>query len=94
MNSYLEPLVTELKELWKGVIMPAANGTLVFVRAALICTKVSGFVGHNAYRACSKYHFQQKNLERSQTTVELTVLIKLTLSLQKSIKIQQRSKNQ
>ena len=51
MNSYLKPLVDELQELWQGVI-----------RAALICTacdipasrKVSGFVGHNAHRACSR----------------------------------------
>lgn len=62
MNSYLQPLVCELKELWKGVIMPSACGTSVLVRSALICTscdipasrKVSGFVGHNAYRACSR----------------------------------------
>ncbi len=42
--------------------MPTASGTQVLVRAALICVscdipasrKVSGFVGHNAYRACSR----------------------------------------
>ena len=45
-----------------GVLMHCSSGTPVFVRAALICTacdipaarKVSGFVGHSAYRACSR----------------------------------------
>ena len=62
MNSYLEPLVDELKQLWDGVIMQSITNTPVIVRAALICTacdipasrKVSGFVGHNAFRACSR----------------------------------------
>ena len=62
INTYLKPLVNELKELWTGVVMPTASGTQVLVRAALICVscdipasrKVSGFVGHNAYRACSR----------------------------------------
>lgn len=42
--------------------MQSFTGTMVIVRAALICTacdipasrKVSGFVGHNAFRACSR----------------------------------------
>ena len=38
MNSYLEPLVKELDELWKGVIMQSALGNPVVVRSALICT--------------------------------------------------------
>ena len=62
INSYLKPLVKELKELWTGVVMPTASGTQVLVRAALMCVscdtpasrKVSGFVGHNAFRACSR----------------------------------------
>ena len=62
MNSYLRPLVDELKQLWDGVIMNSNHGTPVIVRAALICTscdipaarKVSGFVGHSAYHACSR----------------------------------------
>ena len=61
MNSYLCPLVDELK-LWVGVVMKCSSGTPVIVRAALICTscdipaarKVSGFVGHSAYSACSR----------------------------------------
>lgn len=62
MNSYLTPLVQELKRLWTGVVMKSASGGSVFVRAALICTacdipasrKVSGFVSHSAYRGCSR----------------------------------------
>ena len=62
MNSYLVPLVDELKKLWSGVIMQSASGVPVLVRSALVCTscdipasrKVSGFVGHSAYRACSR----------------------------------------
>ena len=62
MNSYLQPLVEDLKDLWKGVFVPSASGISVFIRCALICTscdilanrKVSGFVGHNAYHACSR----------------------------------------
>lgn len=62
VNTYLQPLVNELKELWTGVPMKSASGVRVIVRAALICIscdipatrKVSGFVGHSAYRACSR----------------------------------------
>ena len=62
MTGYLQLLVDDLNVLWKGVFIPSASGTLVIVRSALICTacdipasrKVSGFVGHNAYHACSK----------------------------------------
>ena len=64
MNTYLAPLVKDLKELWHGVIMYDAHSqSQVVVRAALLCTacdipaarKVSGFVGHNALHGCSKY---------------------------------------
>ena len=62
INSYLRPLVNELQELWAGVIMPTHTGVQVLVRAALLCVacdipaarKVSGFVGHNAFHACSR----------------------------------------
>ncbi len=62
MNSYLRPLVDDLKDLWKGVIMQSVSGVPVLVRAALICTacdipasrKVSGFVGHSGYHGCSR----------------------------------------
>ena len=62
MNGFLSPLIDELKQLWQGIIMQSASDTLVVVRAALICTaydipasrKVSGFLGHNALRGCSR----------------------------------------
>ena len=64
MNSYLTPLVEELKSLWSGVYIPCKHHPLkrIFMRAALICCscdipatrKVCGFVGHNATKGCSK----------------------------------------
>ena len=62
MNSFLQPLVQELLDLWNGVLMKTANGSSVLVRAALTCVacdipaarKVCGFVGHSATLACSK----------------------------------------
>ncbi len=62
INTYLKPLVADLQELWDGLIMKDASGISVFVRAALLCIscdipatrKVSGFVGQNAYHACSR----------------------------------------
>ena len=38
MNSYLAPLVRDLKHLWSGGVMKSASGNSVYVRAALICT--------------------------------------------------------
>lgn len=62
MNSYLHPLIKELNELWKGVLMESALGNSVIVQSALVCTacdipasrKVSGFVGHSAFHGCSR----------------------------------------
>ena len=62
VNTYLRPIVNELKELWTGVIMTNAVGAQVLVRAALMCVscdilasrKVSGFLGHCAYHGCSR----------------------------------------
>ena len=62
MNSFLQPLVSELLDLWKGVVMKNANGSSVIVRAALTCIacdipalrKVCGFLGHSARLGCSK----------------------------------------
>ena len=56
VNTYLKPLVNELLELWKGIIM------LSSCSHSSICTscdipasrKVSGFVGYSAYCACSR----------------------------------------
>ncbi len=62
MNSFLHPLVFDLLELWKGVVMKTASGSSVLVRGALTCVacdipaarKVCGFVGHSATLGCSK----------------------------------------
>ena len=62
MNSYLTPLVRELKELWSGIQMSTNSGNSVLVRAALFCLacdipasrKVSGFLSHSAYHGCSR----------------------------------------
>ena len=62
MNDYLKPLISELLELWQGVVMKYTSGANVMVRAALLCTacdipasrKVSCFIGQNALHGCSK----------------------------------------
>ena len=64
INSFLQPMVQELKELWRGVTLPCPNSPFkhAFIRAALICCtcdvpatrKSCGFVGHNAKLGCSK----------------------------------------
>lgn len=62
INTYLNPLVEELKDLWKGVILKNHNNHSLLIRAALLCSssdipasrKLCGFVGHNAVKACSK----------------------------------------
>ena len=65
INSYLSPLVEELNEFWKGVLIPVRreNTTInINVRLALSCVacdipasrKVCGFVGHNARLGCNK----------------------------------------
>lgn len=64
VNSFLHPMVQELKELWSGVTLPCSSSPFkcVFIRAALTCCscdvpatrKSCGFVGHNAGLGCSK----------------------------------------
>ena len=62
VNSFLYPLVEELKHLWSGIVMNIPQNISVVVRAALICVacdipaarKVCGFVSHNALLGCSK----------------------------------------
>ena len=62
MNTFLEPLIDELHQLWKGVLLKNRNGNATVIRAALIsCScdipasrKLCGFVGHNASHGCSK----------------------------------------
>ena len=60
INTYLDPLVEELKQLWKpGVSMVCSNGRST---AAVLCVacdvpaarKVCGFLGHTAKKGCSK----------------------------------------
>ena len=61
MNSYLEPMVRELQQLWKGIEMITPDGVKL-VRAALLCTaadipatrKIGSFVGHSANKGCSR----------------------------------------
>ena len=62
INSFLQPLVNDLKELWQGVQMLTSSNIPVVVRAALLCVgcdipaarKVSGFLGHRATKGCSR----------------------------------------
>ena len=65
LTSFLQPLVDELKVLWTGgVLLCSADSPSVPQRhyLALICVtcdmpasrKVSGFLGHNANKGCSK----------------------------------------
>ena len=62
MNTFLQPLVDELKELWTGVPMSTHLNVNTMVRAALLCVgcdlpaarKVCGFLGHRAKMGCSK----------------------------------------
>ena len=64
INSFLRPLVEELKEFWIGIDINCKYHPLgkVFVRAALTCCvsdipatrKLCGFVGHSAALGCSK----------------------------------------
>ena len=61
INSFLEPLIDELQQLWKGIEITLSN-TKVKLRAALICVacdspamrKTAGFVAHNAIKGCYK----------------------------------------
>ncbi|XP_070548680.1 uncharacterized protein [Ptychodera flava] len=62
INSYLEPLVNELQELAVGVKMKDNSKLGKIYRALLMCIasdipatrKCGGFVGHGAFRGCSK----------------------------------------
>ena len=63
INSFLEPLVTELLEFWSGKeLCVYGTGTKQKVRCALLCVscdlpagrKVCGFVSYNARYGCSK----------------------------------------
>ena len=63
INSYLVPLVEELKTAWNsGIRVTVHNGSEVTVRLALVCVacdipasrKVCGFLGFNALLGCNK----------------------------------------
>ena len=62
LNTYLQLLVDELKELWDSGIEVKVGSKVVEVKAALLCVacdvpaarKVCGFLGHNARLGCSK----------------------------------------
>ena len=61
INSFLNPLVEELLQLWMGVVLQINPSESLLIRAALICVacdipaarKVCGFVGHSAHLGCS-----------------------------------------
>ncbi|XP_048255122.1 uncharacterized protein LOC125381851 [Haliotis rufescens] len=62
LNSFLTPLVTELKALWNGVLMEVQGSSAsVSVKMALMCAsadipaarKLCGFMGHGATQGCS-----------------------------------------
>ena len=63
INSYMAPLVDELKQAWlKGIDLKIYNGTCATFRIALACVscdlpaskKVCGFLSHNAKYGCHK----------------------------------------
>lgn len=65
INNFLFPLVSELQQFWKGVMLPVHSPTGVVqqkVKCALMCIscdlpagrKVCGFLSHNARLGCSK----------------------------------------
>ena len=82
MNSYLQPLVNDLLTFWKGVVIPSAFGSPVFVRAALICTscdipasqKVLALLDTmlTEHVPSALMHFLLSTLEKNQIIQELT----------------------
>ena len=62
LNSYLEPLVDELQQLWSGRELDVHALGTKRIRCALICIacdlpagrKVCGFLSHNAHLGCSR----------------------------------------
>ena len=67
INSYLSPLVGDLKQAWdNGITLTTRDGSAITVRLALSCVacdipasrKVCGFLGHNAELGCNKCYKQ------------------------------------
>lgn len=64
INTYLAPLVNELLDLWKGVMMKI-KGKLQVIRVALLCVacdtpaarKVSSFLSHSANLGCARCYW-------------------------------------
>ena len=62
INSFLTPLVSELKEAWVNGFQVTSEGTPICVKLALSCgacdipaaRKVCGFLSHNAALGCNK----------------------------------------
>ena len=75
MNSFLYPMVEELKELWVGVNVHCPD-TAIKVHAALICCssdipatqKLCGFIGHSAKLGCSKCSKEFATISLSSTS--------------------------
>ena len=63
INSFLEPLLSDLLYLWRGKEITLASGTIT-IRAALLCLacdspamrKVAGFMSHAATKGCFRCH--------------------------------------
>ena len=61
LNPFLNPLVNELKLLWKGVPVNTHGNTVENIKATLLCCSsdipaarnLCGFIGHSANRGCS-----------------------------------------
>ena len=77
INSFLRPLVNDLKKFWTGVFVSCDNHPLkcLFIRAALVCCacdipatrKLCGFMGHTAALGCSKC---LKSFSHTTSTIE------------------------
>ena len=73
VNSFLGPLVEELKDLWEGVPISLASKETVIVQLAVVCIacdipavrKLCGFASHSATLGCSKCKHTFSNETRS-----------------------------
>ena len=84
INTFLQPLVLELKEFWQGICLnvyrSAGVSNEVLVRCALLCIacdipagrKVCGFLSHSAAKGCSKCYKEFYGGVRSSSTTCVT----------------------